>query len=353
MNFVDFSRYRGAIILVAITTFFGCTALSDHGEQKPRATAIVIPQDALAGQAGKTKYPPQCDTQCQKIWDTMSSEERTTHLIRQVEVLDDEVALQAQRADAAASAAGASSKGGCLIQRPNMLAKQRGAKSVCGTAAVVATPAASAVSQPMLAVSSLAPVASAPTFKLADPVTERRTSTVGSYDWMWDRFGYTDGQLVYRPYSGANKSVHMTEQGVELSYECPQLRVPETDHVLRVRVTAAVSPSLLWETDYHRLVAKHGATSGKHTNENFVSAEDVAVGAKTYVGQHQEKLCQLAATKSLADLFRDPSLGAAEELNRYFRRDARAEFDVLVQKTNVELPEALLRALALKGVIKP
>ena len=116
---------------------------------------------------------------------------------------------------------------------------------------------------------------------------------------------------------------------------------------------AAISPSLLWETDYHRLVSRHGANSGKHVNKNVVSAEDVIAGAKTYVGQHQEKLCQFASTKSLAELLRDPSLGAAEELNRYFRRDAKAEFDVLVQKTSVELPEALLRALALKGVIKP
>lgn len=347
------SRYLGVFALVSAVVFaVGCTALGGREESPPKKrgpTAIVIPQDQSP--AAKKNYPPQCDAECQKIWDQMLPEERTAHLIRQIEVLDGEVDLQTRRADTAASAASAA-KGGCKTTQLKAVAKKKEAKSCGGTTAVPPPPAASApaiVPAPVPVTSA----ASAPAFKLGDPVTERRASTVGSYDWVWDRFGYTIGQLVYRPYWGANKSVYMTEQMVDPSYECPRLRVPETDHVLRVKVTAAVNPSLLWETDYHRLVAKHGATSGKHADKNVVSADDIKKGVERYIGQHQEALCQLAATKSLADLLRDPSLGAADGLNHRFQRDAKAEFEVAVQTTSVELPEALLRALALKGVTKP
>ncbi|TXH02031.1 MAG: hypothetical protein E6R05_04795, partial [Candidatus Moraniibacteriota bacterium] len=277
------SRYLGVFALVSAVVFaVGCTALGGREESPPKKrgpTAIVIPQDQSP--AAKKNYPPQCDAECQKIWDQMLPEERTAHLIRQIEVLDGEVDLQTRRADTAASAASAA-KGGCKTAQPKPVPKKKEAKSCGSTTAALPAPAASApaiVSAPVPVTSA----ASAPAFKLADPVTERRTSMVGSYDWVWDRFGYTNGQLVYRPYWGGNKSVYMTEQMADPSYECPRLRVPETDHVLRVKVTAAVNPSLLWETDYHRLVSIYGGLSG-HNNPNTVTAADVKMGVKTYLG---------------------------------------------------------------------
>lgn len=348
------SRFQGVFALVSIIVLaVGCTALGGYEESPPQKrgpTAIVIPQDQSL--VAKKNYPPQCDAECKKIWDKMSPEDQQAHLFRQIEVLDDEVELQTRRADAAASAASAA-KGGCKTAQPKAVAKKKDVKPCGGTAAALpAAPAASAaaiVPAPVPVTSA----ASAPAFKLADPVTERRASTVGSYDWMWNNFGYTSGQLVYRPYWGGNKSVYMTQQIVAIPYECPRLRVPETDKPLKVKVTAAVSPSLLWESDYHRLVAIYGAISEKHADKNVVTAADVEKGAQRYVGQHQEALCRLATAKSLDDILRDPSLGAAEELNRYFRRDAQAPFDVLVQTSEVDLTKDDYRAIGLKARTKP
>lgn len=332
------SRYLGVFGLVSAVVFaVGCTALGDRDEESPPQkrgpSAIEIPLPMAPADPNQGEYPPNCITDyCREAWDRMRDR------------------LSPQAVPPAVSAASAA-KGGCKTAQPKPVPKKKEAKSCGSTTAALPAPAASApaiVSAPVPVTSA----ASAPAFKLADPVTERRTSMVGSYDWVWDRFGYTNGQLVYRPYWGGNKSVYMTEQMADPSYECPRLRVPETDHVLRVKVTAAVNPSLLWETDYHRLVSIYGGLSG-HNNPNTVTAADVKMGVKTYLGQHQEALCRFAATKSLPELLRDPSLGAAEELNRYFRRDARSPFDILVQTTSVELPEPLLRALALKGVTKP
>lgn len=353
---MQFNRYGAVLALVSIVALVvGCTALGGR-DQRPRATAIVIPHQgdqSLPAEEGKTQYPPQCDVACQKIWDKMSPEERTAHLITQVEVSDQEIDYQKRRADIAVSAASAS-QGGCKTAQPKPAAKKQ-AKPCGSTTVATPAPAASVASQPALAIALPAAfVASVPAFKLADPVTERRVSKeVGVYN-DWNVFGYRDGFLLYRPYPlfGFNKSVYVTQQIVELSYECAYLRVPETDMLLKVKVAAAVNPSLLWEADYHRLVAIYGAIGGLHANKDVVTAEDVKKGVERYIGQHQEALCRLASAKSLNDILQDPSLGSAEELNRYFRRDAGAAFDVLVQTTEVDLSKDDYRVIALKARTK-
>lgn len=342
--------YRGAIVLsTVLAVVVGC-ASGGGREQSAGVRAIEIAPPEASASAPKS-YPPQCNAQCRQGWDEATPAEREAYLFRQIDVLDEEIAFQTRRADGAASAASAASAK-CSAKKRPVAVKQKVA--TCNLAAPTSpAPTAPAASQPTPAiVPSSAPVTSAPAIKLADPMPEQRASTIKSYDWMWDRFGYTGGFLVYRPYYGPNKSVFMTQQLHEFAYECPRLRVPETDHALRVKVLAAVNPSLLWETDYHRLVAIYGAIARPNGDKNVISAEDVILGSKTYIGQHQEVLCRIASTKSLVDLVRDPSIGAAEELNRFFRRDASSAFDVLVQTTTVELPKDLLRALALKGLIK-
>lgn len=337
------SRFHTALAIVAaLVITVGCAAVGGRDEESPSqrrgpsAIEILPPALPVEPEVGPDGYSLNCKTDfCRQAWDQMRG-------------------VSSRAIAPAASAASASSQGGCPVVRLK-LAKKKEAKPCPGTTAV---PLASAASQSAPAIVPAAPLppapaASAPAFKLADPLTERVVSKqVGSYDWVWDRFGYTDGQLVYRPYYGTNKSVYMSSQEASFSYACPRLRVPETDHALRIKVTAAFNPSLLWETDYHRLVAIYGSIARPNGDKNIVAAEDVVLGVKTYIGQHQEVLCRLAGTKSLDELLHDPSLGAAGELNRYFRRDAHSAFDILVQTTSVELPEELLRALALKGRTK-
>ena len=173
-------------------------------------------------------------------------------------------------------------------------------------------------------------------------------STVGSLD-AFDTFGYRDGQLQYRPWTRPNKSVDMTEHAVQLGYRCTGL-IPGTQHTAVVEVVAAVNPSLLWETEYHRLVAIYGAIGTKGGNKNIVNKDDVATGVVSYIGQQHEAMCAQAAKKSLKDLLTDPSIGYAATLNESVKRDARSPFDIKVQTVRVILPEELLRSLALKGL---
>lgn len=173
-------------------------------------------------------------------------------------------------------------------------------------------------------------------------------STVGSLD-RFDTFGYRDGQLLYRPWTSPNKSVEMTEHAVQLGYRCTGM-IPTTQHTAVIEVVAAVNPSLLWEIEYHRLVAIYGAIGTKNGNKNIVNKDDVAVGVMSYIGQQHEVMCAQAAKKSLKDLVTDPSIGYAATLNDLVKRDARSPFDIKVQTVRVMLPEELLRSLALKAL---
>lgn len=336
------NRYWGVLALVsAVVLAIGCTALGGR-DQRPRATAIVIPQDAPADKVGNKQYPPQCDVACQKTWDGMSTEERTAHLVAQIEVSDKEIDFQTRRADIAASAASAA-RGGCKTAQPKPAAKKQA--KPCGSATVATPPpAASVASQPALP-PDIATFTAVPAFKLADPVTERRTSTVGSYDWMWNRFGYTKGLLVYKPYYGDSKSVYMTEQVADLTkFECPRMKISGTTEQLVIQLRAAFKPSLLWETDYHRLTAIYGGAD----NKNIVRDIDVRNGVENYLLQHVEALCQYAATKPIAELLRGELVGAAAALNAYVRKDATVPFDILVHTTRVVVPQAFVDGLAEK-----
>lgn len=340
------SRFRYVAALAStVALVVGCTAIGGRDEEpapKRRGPiAIEIPQasteptedEVCALQFGKVPcdevrrlnketerlrsagYPPNCDAQCRKEWDQML----------------------AWRPEAASDASAA--RGSCQTTRPKVVAKKKDMKpcSAINTALPASPASAARQSAPAIAL-------------LADPLMERQLSKeVGSYNG-WNIFGYRDGFLFYRPYPmfGPNKAVFMRQQQRDFVYTCSKLRVPETDRDLRIKVTAAVNPSLLWEPDFHRLVSIYGAISGQHTDTNVVSAEDIFVGAKTYVGQHQEELCRLASTKSLDDVLRDPSLGAAGVLNRYFHRDARAHFEVVVQLTEVDLTKEDYRVIGLK-----
>lgn len=341
-----FNRYRGAIALVVVALVVGCAARGGRDAQPSRGpTAIEIPQGVPAD---KKQYPPQCDASCQKVWDGMSTEERSEYLFRQIEVLDQEVEWQTRRGNAIAASAASAPQGGCKAISP----KTRSTKSevkVCNgtTAGAPAAPAASVISQPSLPpdIATLTAV-SAPAFKLTDPVTDQRISRVGSYDWMWDGFGYTNGQLVYRPSFGSNKSVSMTEQVADLTkFECPRMKIAGTTEQLVIQLRAAFKPSLLWESDYHRLVAIYGGAD----NKNVVRDIDVRKGVENYLLQHVEALCQHAATKPIVELLRGGELiGAAATLNAFVRKDTAAPFDIMVHTTRVVVPQAFVDGLALK-----
>jgi hypothetical protein len=181
---------------------------------------------------------------------------------------------------------------------------------------------------------------------LVAPTKQTAVAAVGSLDNWWDRLGYRDGMLQYRPFIGPNKSVDMTEQVVKIPYKCAVM-IQGTEHLVTVLVQTAVSPSRLWESDFHRLVAVHAGTGTKKGNLNTVTGDDIMAGALVHLGQRQERMCQVASKKSLSALLDDPTAGFAEELNK---PDAGSPFLVKVQTTEVDLPKELLRALAKKGL---
>lgn len=312
--------------LVALAVIAGCTGLGNH-DKSPRVTAIEIPRDTT----DKKQYPPQCDASCQKIWDEMSAEERIAHLITQVEVSDSEIAWQTRRADALMASAASASQGSSSIMRSQARATK------------VPLPA------PALPASSPAATSGPSTSPVVIPVfPARKASVVKSLDGF-DTFGYRKGELVYSPWWGGDKKVSMTEQVTTFRYQCTRL-ISGTQHVATIRVTTAVSPSLIWEADYHRLVAIYGAVGTKGGNKDVVNGEDVIFGASTYLGQYQEMLCEMIARKSLADILIDPSAGLASGLGNLIRQDASAPWEMKIQTVRVELPDELLRALALKGI---
>ena len=271
------NRYRGVLALVSmIVMFVGCSALGGRDEepvpQRRGPTAIEIPLPVPQELVEVSKdYPSNCTTDhCREAWDRMRDRLSPGALVPGDSV------VSSSRGD------------GCKTDRPKIVVaiKKKVVKPLCGsTTAATPAPVASTASLPP----DIATFASTPTFKLADPLTERHISRVGSYDSMWDSFGYTNGQLVYRPSFGANKSVFMTEQVADLTkFECPRMKIAGTTEQLAIQLRAAFKPSLLWESDYHRLVAIYGGAD----NKNIVRDIDVRNGVESYLLQHVEALCQ-------------------------------------------------------------
>ena len=176
-------------------------------------------------------------------------------------------------------------------------------------------------------------------------------SVVGDYNSFSGALGYRNGQLLSRPFFDRNKSADMTEQVVYLPYKCMAI-IAGTEHVPTIVITATVNPSLLWEGEFHRLVAIYGNLADKSGDTNRVTKADIEAGVDSYIGQHQERLCGVVAKKSLKDMLADASGGFADELNGLIEADTRSPFKVKVQTTKIVLPEELLRALALKAVEK-
>lgn len=190
-----------------------------------------------------------------------------------------------------------------------------------------------------------------PTVTIASsPKTGLPASVVGSLGWHG--FGYENGQLVDNPWFGKTKKVDMGEQVLTLVYNCSTL-IAGTQHVPMVNVVTALSPSHLWETDFHRLVAIYGGLSNNLADKDIVTKLDLFMAASTYIGQHQEEMCALAAKKSLKEMLASPSLSFAVDLSDMTRFDKASPFDLKVQTVKVVLPEELLRALALKAIETP
>ncbi len=178
-------------------------------------------------------------------------------------------------------------------------------------------------------------------------------STVGDYYGI-NSFGYRDGMLISRPYFGQAKTVDMGEQMVTLPYKCTGFIVG-TKHVPTVEVVAAVNPSLLWETEYHRLVAIYAALStfgngGSLGDRNIVTKADMKAGVTNYIGQWQERFCAEVGKKTLRDLIANSSFGYADVLNGLVKADARSPFEVKVQTVKVIGLEELTRSLALEAL---
>lgn len=168
-------------------------------------------------------------------------------------------------------------------------------------------------------------------------------SKVESFTFI-NRFGYRDGQLLYKPLMGKNKAVYMSEQTTQLLYKCSAL-VANTQHSIFVEVVAAVAPSVIWESEYHRLVAVYA----KGDDKNEVTANDVMSGVANYVGQWQERMCTMAK-RSVNDFLSDPGLVFAEVLTEIAAEDVRSPFDIKVQTVKVILPDELVRAVAVGQV---
>lgn len=166
-------------------------------------------------------------------------------------------------------------------------------------------------------------------------------------------FGYSKGMLIYKPWVfGHEKTVDMGEQISTTGFKCPKL-IDGTEHTVTVNVTVAFNPSLLWETEYHRLVAVYGALGTPNGNKNIVNKDDTKAGLVTYLGQWQEALCGAVAKKSTKELLTDPSVGLTPSLSEQIKADQRAPFEIKIQTTRAILPEEFLRKLALKGLEKP
>ena len=143
---------------------------------------------------------------------------------------------------------------------------------------------------------------------------------------------------------GPSKSVAMAEQSISVPFKCEKRLFGETSNFVSVLLQVVVKPSLQWEIDYHKLVTEYGR------GDNVVDAADVVAGVINYIGQHQEWLCIVAHARSLDDVTRNTNLGVAEALNDWFRRDQSAPFQVMVQTTNVVLPDDLKQYLERQGV---
>lgn len=166
-------------------------------------------------------------------------------------------------------------------------------------------------------------------------------------------FGYSKGMLIYKPWVfGYEKTVDMGEQISTPSFKCSKL-IDGTEHTVTVNVTAAFNPSLLWETEYHRLVAVYGALGTPKGNKDIVNKDDLKAGLITYLGQWQTFLCDSSTKKSVKELLVDPSIDATPSLAERIKADLRAPFEVKVQTIRVVLPDELLRKLAAKALEKP
>jgi len=165
-------------------------------------------------------------------------------------------------------------------------------------------------------------------------------------------FGYEGGMLVYYPWFSPTKTVDFGQQQAVFKYKCSAL-LAGTEHVATVSIVTSLNPSKLWESDFHRFTAIYGGLADPKQDKNIVTKSDLNLAAKSYVGKESESLCDLVSKKSLKDLLRDTSLGQAASLNEKFEKDLKSPFEFQVQSVKAELPEELLRALALKGIEKP
>lgn len=163
-------------------------------------------------------------------------------------------------------------------------------------------------------------------------------------------FGYSKGMLIYKPWVfGYEKTVDMGEQTSMGYFNCPQM-IAGTEQSAVFTITATFNPSLLWETEFHRLVAIYGALGTPNGNKNVVNKDDVKAGVLTYLGQWQEVLCRVVAQKSLKELLVDPTISIFPSP---VENNQQAPFEIKIQTVRAVLPEDFLRKLALKGLGKP
>lgn len=167
---------------------------------------------------------------------------------------------------------------------------------------------------------------------------------------LLNNFGYSSGKLVYGQWWKPDKSVEMGEQASAPEWKCPKLI--EKEEALTIKVTVAFNPSILWEMEYHRLVAIYGALGTPNGNKDIVTKDDLKAGLVTYLGQWQKDLCVKATQKSIKELLVDPSVDTVPPLSGQIKADLRSPFEIKIQMIEAIPPKALVNMWALKGLEK-
>ncbi len=180
--------------------------------------------------------------------------------------------------------------------------------------------------------------------EVVQPMREHRVPPVGPRG-LFDTFGYEGNSLVYSPWFGGNKVVHMAAEELSIGYTCTA-RLPETKRQAQVIVKVVANPSRDWEKEFHRRVAIHGNANGQ------VTAVEVKAGVTKQIGRFQELICAEVGKKSVKDLIQDPSLGLASRLNALIEKE-QSPFEMMVQATEMVRPKEYILDLALEHLNEP